>query len=164
MEPFVQLSCANLFYFFGYFQQQKYSVFASIPPDKKLGSVWWRIFVKTTTSCQSPQDTSIASSFSTCQLLGIKLSSDVTDNENPKCISHSLPKEQLHLLKHSEPSSLTNQRVHPDAFQITVVIWHQDIWGGKRDVIFQQELFRKSIRVKDKKDTYVKPENYFSRQ
>lgn len=115
-EPFVQLSCADLLYFTGYFQQQKYSVFIFITPDRKQRSVWQGIFVKTVTS--------MTWSFSTSQLLSIKLSSDVTVNENPKCISYSLPKEQLHLLKHSVPSSLTNQRVHPDTFQMIVVIWH----------------------------------------
>lgn len=116
LKPFVQLSCVNLLYFIGYFQQQKYSVFVFIPPDKRLGSVLQRIFVKMMTS--------IAWSFSTSQLLSIKLSSDITDNENPKWTSHSLPKAQLPLLKPSESSSLTNQRVHPEAFQMTVVIWH----------------------------------------
>lgn len=75
-EPFVQLNCANLLYFTGYFQQQKYSVFVFITPDRKQRSVWQGIFIKTMTS--------ITGSFSTSQLSSVKLSSDVTDNENPK--------------------------------------------------------------------------------
>lgn len=39
-ERFVQLSCANLLYLTGYFQQQKYFVFVFITPGRKQRSVW----------------------------------------------------------------------------------------------------------------------------
>lgn len=128
------------------FSATEISAFVFLPLDKGLGNVWQRIFVKMMTST--------AWCSSTSQLLSIKLSSDITDNENLRSISHSLPKEKLHLLKHSEPSSLTNQRVHPDTFQMSAVIWHWDIWG-KGDILILHKLLRK-FRVKDKRDTYVK--------